>query len=40
MVIIFFNKNILFIIITKNIYINYDKILKKSKNTLECLIKI
>ena len=31
MVIIFFNKNILFIIITKNIYKNYDKILKKSK---------
>ena len=36
----FFNKNILFIIITKNIYKNCDKILKKSKNTLECLIKI
>ena len=40
MVIIFFNKNIFFIIITKNICKNYDKILKKSKNTLECLIKI
>ena len=34
MVIIFFNKNILFIIITKNIYKNYDKILKKSKKSI------
>ena len=38
--IFFQNKNPLFTIVTKNIYKNYDKILKKSKNTLEYLIKI
>ena len=40
MEIIILNENPLFTIITKNIYKNYDKILKKSKNTLECQIKI
>ena len=30
----------LFTIITNIIYKNYDKIVKKSKNTLKCLIKI
>ena len=27
-------------LITKNIFYNYDKILKKSKNTLKCLVKV